>query len=147
MADSPLTDSRSPVERSDSRDVAAEPKFDLVELATGRLYLDGEPEVRLRSSADFAEAVYLMVITIMSDGHQPIGLTASVFYARTPLAPQDSLSLENAVKEDITQRVLSSRGEVVAQFVRFISRPVNLASLLVREMLDASNRLEDMTQP
>ncbi len=127
--------------------MAAEPKFDLVELATGRLYLEGEPEVRLRSSVDFTEAVYLVVITIMSDGHQPVGLTASVFCAPTPQDPHDRLCLEDAVKEDINQRVLSSRGKVVIQFVRFISRPVNLASFLVREMLDASNQLGGMTQP
>src|SRR4051794_29010076 len=84
----------------------------LCELATGRFYFDGEPEVRLRSDVLSEPSVFLLVTTVMGDGDEPVGLTTSLFQSD---ASGGHKRLEEAAKDDVASRVEMSRGKVLSQ--------------------------------
>ena len=104
----------------------------LDEVATGRLYFDGEPEVRLRASVAPGYSAYLLVVTIMGDSDEPVGLTVSLFEMPSALA---QAMCENLVKADIVSRVEMSRGRVLSQKTRKVEAPSDLRTFMVVEML------------
>ena len=109
----------------------------LDEVATGRFYFGGEPEVRMRGSVEPDHSTHLLVITIMGDGDEPVGLTASLFQAPSGLSQG---SLESVAKADIVSRVEMSRGKVLRQDGRKVEAPRDLRTFMVVEMLRSAHQ-------
>jgi hypothetical protein len=106
----------------------------LLEVATGRFYVDGEPEVRLRMKipAVYADDNLLSITTLMGDGDTTVGLTYSLFATGS----LDLMEAQPLAIEEIAARVEASSGHVISQDVRSISKkPGDVVRFVVVEML------------
>lgn len=110
---------------------------ELIELATGRFYIDGEPEVRLRLKQrnELPSSGHLVAVTtIMGDGEEPVGLTCSIFSTKLETDRAESLA-----KSEIAGRVEASGGRVLSQASQVLSGlPEDISRHVVIAMLRES---------
>src|SRR5882757_3035269 len=109
------------------------------ELSTGRLYVDGEPEVRIRHEAFQGCRLdnLLLVMTTMGDDAGPVGLTSSIFAAEAI----DAAQAEKAAMENVAERVAAVGGRVVHQEVRPLRElPKDLTRFVVVDLLQSAKR-------
>jgi len=110
------------------------------ELSTGRLYVDGEPEVRIRHEAFQGCQLdnLLLVVTTMGDDAGPVGLTSSIFAAEAI----DVTQAGTAAMEDVAERVAAVGGRVLHQEVRPLRQlPKDLTRFVVVDLLQSAKRL------
>jgi len=110
------------------------------ELSTGRLYVDGEPEVRIRHEALQGSRLdnLILVVTTMGDDAGPVGLTSSIFAADAI----DAVQAERAAMENVAERVAAVGGRVVHQEVRPLRElPADLTRFVVVDLLQSAKRL------
>jgi len=106
---------------------------DLREVATGRLYIDGEPEVRIRDkdAARDSSARFMLVVTRMGDEDGPVGLTSSLFAAAGTAQDEEDAALQFAAT-----RVTACGGVVLGQTVERIDAPPDeVTTYLVKNLL------------
>jgi hypothetical protein len=106
---------------------------ELIELAIGRFYCDGEPEVRLRSKAGELIPFECLVglTTIMGDGENAVGLVHTIF--ATSLGREEAAT---KAKSNIAARVSAAGGTVIAQYAEDInSLPEDVSRHVVVTML------------
>jgi hypothetical protein len=112
----------------------------LRELATGRLYIDGEPEVRIREKGVRPEQVntLLLVVTKMGDEDGPVGLTSSLFF------PGES-KLDDLVpeaKQHVADRVAQVGGVVLQQEIELLNGlPDDITRFVVINLLRHAKQL------
>jgi len=105
----------------------------LLELVTGRFYIDGEPEVRLRTSERTSGDDLLAITTVMGDDDKPVGLTLSVFSS----SGLKRSAAETLAKEDIVSRIEAIGGRVISQDVRALPEwPTDITRFVVVSMLE-----------
>lgn len=110
------------------------------EIATGRLYIGGEPEVRLRRKDVPPDAVgnLFLVVTEMGDESGPVGLTSSLFAA----GASGIGSAAALAKEQIARRIASVGGQVLDQTVEQVhALPDDLTRFVVINLLRAAKAL------
>jgi hypothetical protein len=110
------------------------------ELATGRFYIDGEPEVRIRQQPlpGAGRETLLLVVTTLGDDNGPVGLTSSMF--ATPAADVEAAVPQ--AKDNVAGRVASIGGRVLHQEVELLDAvPEDLTRFVVVNLLRSAERL------